>query len=247
MAGEHPLVRLHAGLARKGPGRVTCTADAVACLRPHLPPQPSVADFGSGSGPAALVLAEALGVRVLALDLAPGFIEELRAHAIERGLQDLIDARVGDMAAPPVGAGSLDLIWSEGAVYFLGFEAGLARWRSLLKPSGCVAVTELSWLETDPPAEAVAFFEDGYPAMGDVRANTARARRAGFEVLETFPLPVDAWWDYYRPLLARCDALEPGAEPELAAAIADTRREVLIFERHGTSYGYVFYLMRADI
>ena len=243
-ASDHPLVRLHAGLQRKGPGRAACTRDALARLGPHLPERPRVADLGCGSGASALVLAATLRVPVLAVDLDPGFITELEAQAAAGGLAGLIEARVGDIAEPPVGPASLDLIWSEGAVYLLGFEAGLARWRPLLRPGGCLAVTELSWFGDDRPPEAAAFFAEEYPAMASVEANDIRAQRAGFEVLETFPLPSDAWWDYYHPLLARCAELEPGADPPLAAAIAATRREVAIFERHAPSYGYVFYLMR---
>lgn len=244
MEDEDPLFRLHAGLALKGPGSSACTRDALARLRPYLPERPAVADLGCGSGPATLVLAETLQVPVLAIDIGRDFIAELKARAIERGLAELIDARVGDMAEPPVAAESLDLIWSEGAVYCIGFEAGLAGWRSLLKPGGSVAVTELSWFGEERPPEAAAFFDEGYPDMASLDENVARATRAGFELLETFPLPAETWWDYYYPLLARCDDLEPGAEPDLATAIAETRQEAGIYERHGACYGYVFYLMK---
>jgi serine/threonine-protein kinase HipA len=242
----HPLILLHEGLQRKGPGDAACTREALAQLRSNLPERPRVADLGCGSGASALVLAEALQVPVLALDFAPGFIQELEARAAEAGLGDLIDARTGDMAEPPVEPGSLDLIWSEGAVYSVGFEPGLARWRELLRPGGCVAVTELSWFGDARPPEAAAFFAEGYPEMASIDENVARTRRAGFETFTTFRLPASTWWNYYRPLLARCDELEPGADPDLAATIAETRRESEIFRRHEASYGYVFYLMKAE-
>lgn len=34
------------------------------------------------------------------------------------------------------------------------------------------------------------------------------------------------------------------AQPELAAAVAATEREINLFSRFSSSYGYVFYLLR---
>lgn len=54
-------------------------------------------------------------------------------------------------------ADSFDAIWSEGAIYIIGFERGLTIWRPLLKERGYLAVSELCWLEKDAPAEARDF------------------------------------------------------------------------------------------
>jgi SAM-dependent methyltransferase len=204
-----------------------------------------VLDLGSGSGRAALVLAEELRTGVVAVDIHQPFLDQLQATARERGLDHLIEARCADMAAPGVPAGSIDLLWSEGAIYFLGFEEGLRLWRRLLAPGGCLAVSECSWLGADPPADVAAFFRQGYPGMAGVEQNIERVRAAGFKVLDHFALPPEAWWDeYYLPLEARMDLLAVGPDPELAAVIAETRREINLFRRYGDAYGYVFYLMR---
>ena len=84
--------------------------------------------------------------------------------------------------------------------------------------------------------------------MGTVASNSAVARAAGYEVLETFALPASAWWDeYYRPLEARVAAFREQAlkDEALATALAETEREISLYARHGASYGYVFYLLRA--
>jgi SAM-dependent methyltransferase len=239
---EEAFFRLYEGLPRQGPGSDACTREALARL-PPLPPEPAVADLGCGSGRSALVLAEHLGVRVVAIDRHAPFVARLRAAARERGLGALIEARVGDMAAPEIAPGSLDLIWSEGAIYFLGFEDGLRRWRSLLRAGGLVAVTELSWLGAARPA--AGFWAAAYPGMGSIEDNKARAAAAGFAVLDHFVLPPSAWWDeYYRPLQARIARLREGADAPLRAAIAEAEQEIELFARHGDSYGYVFYLLR---
>ena len=57
-----------------------------------------------------------------------------------------------------VPAGSVNLIWSEGAAYILGLEESLRRWRPLLASEGLMAVTECTWLTDNPPEEAKAFW-----------------------------------------------------------------------------------------
>jgi SAM-dependent methyltransferase len=236
--------RLFEGLPRQGPGSDACTREALRRL-PELPAQPRVLDLGCGSGRSTLVLAETLRTRVIAVDNHRPFLDQLRATAAERGVGHLIEPRCADMAAPGVPAGSVDLLWSEGAIYLLGFESGLRLWRPLLAPGGRLAVSECSWLTADPPAEAAAFFRAGYPGMAGIEQNLGRARAAGFDVVDHFALPPEAWWnEYYAPLEQRMTELAPEADPELAAVIAETRREIGLYRRHGDRYCYVFYLLR---
>ncbi len=243
---ESALFLLHRDLPREAPGSDACTLEALRRL-PGLPPSPVILDLGCGPGPSSLVLAEALETRVIAIDLHAPFLDQLARDAAAAGLSHLVEPRRADMGAPGLSPGSVDLIWSEGAAYALGFAEALRCWRPLLRPGGLMAVTECSWLVADPPDEPRAFWDAGYPAMGTVAENRSRAESAGLEVLETFPLPASAWWDeYYNPLLARAAALRPSASPELTALLDETEREADLFRRHGDAYGYVFYLLRSS-
>lgn len=247
MLGE-AFMLLHTDLPREGPGSDDCTREALRRLRPSLPAAPRVLDLGCGPGRQTLVLARELGTPIIAVDSNAPFLKRLEAEAAAQGLGHLVRTRCADFSALEDPPGSVDLIWSEGAIYFLGFGEGLRKWHPLLSSGGMLAATEATWLTDSPPAEAADFWREAYPRMGNLATNHTKAREAGFEVLDTFVLPASAWWDeYYRPLRARMASLQERArgDLDLATAIEETEREISLYERHGASYGYVFYLLRA--
>ncbi|MCW5889234.1 MAG: class I SAM-dependent methyltransferase [bacterium] len=239
------LLRIFRGLPRYAPGSDDATREALRRLGP-LPPRPRVIDLGCGGGAQTLTLAAALdGPPIVAVDRHRPFLDELDAAASRAGLGHRIRTRCADFAALDDAPGSYDLVWSEGAIYHLGLADGQRRWRPLLAPGGRLAATELTWTTDDPPAEAAAFWGAAHPAMADEADDRRVIAEAGWIVLDAFALPASAWWDgYYAPLDARLAELMPEADASLRAAVAETRREIDLWRRHGSSYGYVFYLLR---
>lgn len=73
----------------------------------------------------------------------------------------------------------LDLIWSEGAIYNIGFEYGLNLWRSFLKKGGYIAVSEVSWFTDERPAEINDFWMDAYPEINTIPNKLAQMQKAG--------------------------------------------------------------------
>ncbi len=241
---QDAMAMLHQGFAREGPGDDDCTREALRRL-PALPPHPVVLDLGCGPGRQTLVLAKTLDMHVIAVDLHAPYLDQLNRSAAAQGVSHLIETRQTDFGALDLAPASIDLIWSEGAAYILGFEESLRRWCPLLTTAGLMAVTECTWLTDRPSEEARRFWNDGYPAMATVDENSRRAHAVGLEVLDTFALPALAWWnDYYTPLLERIERLRPMADARLGALLEETEREIDLFRRHGDSYGYVFYLLR---
>ena len=240
------LFTLFTGMPRGGPGSAATTQNAIGRL-PALPAEPKVLDIGCGPGKQTLVLAKALQTSVSAIDIHRPFLEQLTADAAAAGLSQFIETRELSMDALDYPAESVDLIWSEGAVFILGVAEALRLWRPMLRPGGVLAFTEATWLTDTPPAEAAAFWRENYPAMATTAANTAIAEQAGFEVFDHFTLPAADWWtDLYTPLEARMAVLEgdPATGPDLLEVIEMTEREIDLYRRHGDSFGYVFYLTR---
>ncbi len=237
------LIDLHRGLERLGPGDAAFTRELMLRLPPLAAPR-RIVDLGCGTGAGALLLARHFAVRVRAVDACPAFIEELRMRAQRDGLAQRIEAIVADMGALDWPPGSIDLIWSEGAAYNLGFERALRLWRPLLAPHGLAVVSEMSWFTDDPPEPARAFWQTAYPGMGTEAANVARARGAGYELLFTARLPSRLWWqNYYDPLREQLRRLPE--TPSHRAVARDTEQEMALFERFSEHYGYTFYALRA--
>jgi SAM-dependent methyltransferase len=241
------LCTQHRGLPRGGPGCDAYTVDALKKLT-GLPSSPRVLDIGCGPGRQTLVLAKQLGVKITAVDFYQPFLDQLQADAAQRGLSSLVQTVHQDMGRLDYVPGSWDLIWSEGAIFIIGFENGLKMWRPWLAEGGYVAVTECTWLKPDPPAETVEYWAGNYPQMKTVEENLSIVAEAGYQVVGHFDLGPDAWWDnYYGPLAGRMNKLAQAgdSDPVLAFARDQAWREMEIYRRFSDWYGYVFYLMRA--
>ena len=237
------LTNLHRGLDRKGPGDSDFSRNILSNLA-NLPSKPRIADLGCGSGAGALLLAQYYQSIVRAVDSSSVFIEELKARARQAGLEHLIIPTHGDMAKLDWPANSVDLLWSEGAAYNLGFGQALKIWRPLLASNGIAVISEMSWFTDDRPEAVIAYWQNTYPGMGTEAENTAQANRSGFRVLSTHRLASQAWWvNYYQPLRERMQQLK--STLSIQSVISETEEEIQMFEKFSDFYGYTFYVLQA--
>jgi SAM-dependent methyltransferase len=149
----------------------------------------------------------------------------------------------------PFGEEELDLIWSEGAIYNIGFEEGLQVWRRYLKPGGYIAVSEASWFRDDPPGELLEYWNSEYPGIGMVSAKLAQMEGAGYLPVAVFALPENCWTDhFYLPQVAAQELFLKKHRGNKAAQdlVATMRHEAAMYERYSAYYGYAFYIGRKD-
>lgn len=233
-------------MPRQGPGCGTVTADLYKRIHALLPPNPTAADMGCGSGAAGLVIAEQ-GAHVLGVDIHPPLLAAFRETARARGLADRIETQHASMTQTGRDGASFDLIWSEGAVFTVGFDAALAEFRRLLRPRGLVVLSECSWLQLDVPEELRAFWNANYPGMRTPAANLAAAESAGWRFVHTERLASEVWESgFYQPMERLIASIDAQDEPEVAEVAAEQKAEIDLFRRYRDYYGYIFYVLQTS-
>lgn len=238
---------IHSGLPREGPGDNESTKKAYMMLK-GLPENPRILDVGCGPGMQTVELAKLSGGRITALDNHEPFLEQLKEAAKKEGVGDRIEPVEGDMFNLKFESGSFDVVWSEGAIFVIGFEKGLREWKWLVTPKGYVVVSELSWLRQDVPEEAKTFMEHAYPAIKTIEENIDVARESGYQLVGSFVLPAKSWWDnYYGPIEAKLPSLKArySDDEEALQVIAMEEMEIDMFRKYSDYYGYVFYILQA--
>jgi SAM-dependent methyltransferase len=241
------LVDLHLEGRRQGPGSNATTLKALELTDYSHNPNLQIADIGCGTGSSALLLAEQTGGRVTAIDLFPEFLDRLTIDAAQNRLAEQITARVMSMDDLKFGQETLDLIWSEGAIYNIGFQKGARYWGQFLKPGGVLAVSEITWLKDNRPAELEEYWHSYYPEIDNLENKTCSLEKLGYSIISTFILPESCWEDeYYKPLESRYDDfLERHWDIELAhELVATDREEIKMYRKYKDYYGYAFYIAR---
>lgn len=230
-------------MGKLGPGS---DADTLHVLR-LLPRQQFsvVVDAGCGSGRQTLVLAKELGTQVHAVDSYEPFLKDLRRRASQAGIEPLVLTHCLDMKDIPGVFPHIDLLWSEGAAYNIGFANALATWAAVVNTNGFAVVSELCWLREQVPDAALEFFQFGYPDMHSVQHNMDVAEAAGYKVLVTHTLPDEAWVEgYYDVLEPRAKALVDHDDAAVRYSAVETLKEIEVFRCSEGSYGYVFYVLQ---
>jgi trans-aconitate methyltransferase len=204
-----------------------------------------IVDAGCGTGRQTIALAKELGTIVHAVDSYEPFLNDMVQRAREARIEHLVQMHCMDMKDIPDVFQHIDLLWSEGAAYNIGFSNALTRWASAINPHGFAVVSELSWLREQVPNAVKEFFLSGYPDMQSVQQNTAIAENAGYKVLATYTLPGETWVEgYYDILEPRAKALVDHPDSSVRDFAVETVKEIEIFRCSEDSYGYVFYILQ---
>lgn len=239
------LIDLHLGAERQGPGSPACTRRAIELAGLRERRALRIADVGCGTGASTLVLARELDARITAIDLLPEFLAALRERAAAAGLTDRIATVTATMASLPFADASFDVVWSEGAIYHVGFADGARRWRRLLVPGGILAVTELTWLTDRRPAALASYWAERYAEVGTASSKLAVLEGSGYRPLGYFVLPQDCWLDgYYGPMRDRFAAFvaRNGSSDAARAVVRAEEAEIALYERYRSFVGYGFYV-----
>ncbi len=238
------ICEYYSSLERQGPGSPEVTIKALTFID-NLNYESRIADIGCGTGGQTMVLAENTPGQITGIDLFPTFIDLFNFNACKLNFQDRIKGVVGSMENLPFQNEELDLIWSEGAIYNIGFERGINEWRKFLNTGGYIAVSEASWFTKERSAEIYEFWKDAYPEIDTIPNKVVQMQKAGYIPVATFILPENCWTEHFfaPQVMAQEAFLKKHAGNK-------TVEEFIESERHGTQlyykyreyFGYVFFI-----
>lgn len=241
------LIDLHKPNERQGPGGDTETKLAMwlAGLDRSMPL--NIADIGCGTGASTILLAQELDATITAVDFLPEFLDELEARATLNGVVDRITTLSCSMEELPFAKDEYDVIWSEGAIYNMGFEAGVSAWKKFLKPGGKLVLSEITWLTDARPSEIQSHWEEEYPDIDVASAKIKILEKHGFSPVGYFVLPKSCWiTNYYGHLKNRFDAfLDKNGHSNEARSIVDIEKyEIALYEKYYDYYSYGVYIAK---
>ncbi len=246
MEGMEYFYELFEALPRCGPGDNKSTRRAFNTI-PKLPKQPFILDIGCGPGVQTIELAKLSNSKIIALDNHQAFLDKLMKKAKDEGLLDHIVSKNISMLDMDFEENTFDIIWSEGALYFMGFQNGLRRCHQLLKRDAYLAVTEIVYLVPNPPTTVVEYFEKEYPDIKLVKDKIKLIQNEGFHLISNFTLPKSSWLDsYYLPMeeeLCRLNKKYQGNEIALGI-FEEMKKEINFYKKFSDFYGYEFFIMQ---
>lgn len=230
---------------RQGPGSPEVTLKALSFID-ELSQGSKIADIGCGTGGQTIVLAQNTVSKIIGIELWPDFIKQFNQNIQKHQLQHRVTGIIGDMGNLQFNTEELDLIWSEGAIYNIGFKRGLNEWRKFLKIGGYIAITENTWFSNERPAEIEDFWQKAYPEIDTISNKVAQIEQAGYVPVATFVVPEQVWVDYYSRQTQRQKAFLEKYSGNQAAEefIRYQQHEAELYRKYREYYGYVFYIAK---
>jgi ubiquinone/menaquinone biosynthesis C-methylase UbiE len=241
------LIDLHKYNLRQGPGSPQLTKEAIELTGMMGQKNLEIADIGCGTGGQTHILARHLDGKITAVDIFPDFLDVLSAQIVEKGLNKRITTMEASMENLPFQDKLFDLIWSEGAIYIMGFKKGIALWNRHLKSGGILAVSDITWITDSRPEELEQFWERECPEIDTVSAKLDALLNQGYETIGHLILPEDCWIDhYYLPLQKSYQSFlgRQRHSQEAIDLVADHKREFDMYMKYRQYYSYGFYIAR---
>jgi len=234
-------------LTRGGPGDNKSTRKAFSYLK-NLPIEPLILDIGCGHGMQTLELARISRGKIIALDNYQPFLDILTKKAKEEGFDKRIIPKNQSMLEMDFKNDTFDIIWSEGALFVMGFRNGLKKCNQLLKNKGYFVVSEAVLLLPNLPKPLKEFWDEVYPDIKDIKSNISLIKDEGFNVLSHFTLPKSCWVDFYSQMNKKIKQLKKKYHNNKTAleVFENCEKETKIYDKYSDYYGYEFFIMQRN-
>jgi SAM-dependent methyltransferase len=237
------IVFLHEKLDRQGPGSDWETLKAIELSGLSKSNDLNILDLGCGTGAQTKILAENLHGTIYAIDLFQRFIDELTIRVPYSSVKSM----VGSMDKLTFEHETFDLIWSEGAIYNMGFANGVNYLRPYLKENGVLSLSEVTWLTNERPKEIGDYWNTEYPEIATAAEKINVLENSGYKLIDHFILSEESWINnYYGPLEQRLKSLVKNSSlsDDYMEVVNSYYREIDLYNRFRKYFGYGFYVVR---
>ncbi len=233
-------------IERQGPGSAEATLKALSFID-NLTHSSRILDLGCGTGGQTMTIAQNAPGQITGIDLFPLFIDLFNENAKDLGLHERVNGIVGSMEEIPFVNQEFDLIWSEGAIYNIGFKRGITEWHKFLKTGGYLAITEVSWLTNTRPDEINRFWLDAYPEIDSIANKISQIQNSGYKPIAAFVLPENCWVEnFYTPQIEaqKTFLAKHKDNPTAKELVNNERHEAKMYSKYKDYYSYVFYIAK---
>lgn len=188
--------------------------------------KPRILDIGCGSGVPTIELAKLSGGEVTGIDIDQSCIDEFNRKITEENLASRVKAinlSLFEMKFPDE---NFDVVWSEGVIGTIEFERSLKEWRRLLKHNGYLVIHY-----------QVSRAADVLP----------RIPQLGYSLVDTVPLPADAWWtEFYEPLEEKMSTLlhKYRNTSDAVKLLKKYKSEMDMVKKNPLNFRSAFYIMK---
>ena len=243
------IIDLHKNSERQGPGSEEETLKALDFMDLPRDRELKITDIGCGSGGQTITLAKNLNGQITAVDLFPEFLDELNEKSRNKGLTEKIIRLEKSMDDLPFNDKEFDIVWSEGAIYNIGFESGIKKWKNYLKVGGYLAVSEITWITNSRPKEIEEFWTQEYPEIDTASNKIKILENNGYTLVGYFYLTQNSWIENYnKPMEARFETfLKRNNNSELARKVVkENKAEIELYQKYKDYYSYGFYIAKKN-
>ncbi len=238
------LIDLHRNTNRQGPGSDKDTLKALNFIKFQNKEGLEIVDMGCGTGGQTFQLANKLNGEIIALDFSQEFLDELQKKAHKNNLLSQITPLLASMEDHGFKQATKDLIWSEGAIYNIGFRKGIKEWSALLKTNGFLAVSEITWITPSRPSEIENYWNKHYSEINTASNKIKIMEESGLTIVGYFYLPQSSWLKYYEDLEKQFEPFLKRHQynKDVSRIVEEHKAEIDLYMKYKDYYSYGFYI-----